>query len=957
MKERPCSLTRRACARRAVWAALLAACTATACGGVDVAWTTVPPDGGPAPRGYCDARSVWDGARGRMLMYTGFDEAENLLTDVWALETSRSAGVARWSLVAPDAPPPARLAPAWLFRDATRRALLLYGETFDEDGGTSYPPDAWWWDADSAADAGAAVWSTAAVSPAEGSGPGGGRAWFDAVWLDDAQTRALVVGGIDSRDFSLNSTVVVTLPVEGDGSNATAELVPATAGSAPPPGIEGHRISRVGGSVYLFGGYLCVEEGQLSRGGFDCFNPYVYVLDVATLVWSRIEASRSSAEYAPPTGVMYHTQHVVGDDLLVVVGGAYLDITSVFLYLNDVHAFNVTSRQWVPVTVRGQPPAVAWSRTSVAVPPEDPGESCGEVWVFGGCGSATLDTVHVLLAGVELGATNLNVSGAALAAGVVAGEETTVRVEARDSQGRPLDWAGGLAVEAIVLSQALQLVPTRVADAGGGAYNVSFTPGGGGDEVALYVQLDGADAPGSPFTMRKVPGEPYAPLSSVSGAGISAAVCGRTSSVTVQLADSFGNEHRAGGRAGLVSLLVDGEPAAGTAVRDLGDGRYEASHLVPDRSSFLLSVLVGGEDVRGSPLQVRTLDPLEVPRGTEVAMQVVGAAASAVVLALALALVRLWSTPAVRASTPALVLVALAGTLAALAGVFLPAQPTDSSCLADKWLLLLAVPLVMTSLVAKNHRILAIFEGKSLSNRRRITDAHLLAAVAAVTACTAAVVAVWSATDPPRAVEVRASTNALLTYVTCRSDNWTLWHASALLPSLLVCLAGVHVALLTSDVPPAFNEAKMLGLAVYNVAFTTLVTVPLVAYSGDSPSAVYVAKRTAVVWAAVFTAAALCLPKLRGGAAASCTGTGGTAGAAGASGPVRALDPMAPGLHFSPGVLPRNRLTRDAQPPPAARDPPAHSSSEEVIMGGHSPRGQGNGEDGGKAALPAVHEL
>ena len=132
-----------------------------------------------------------------------------------------------------------------------------------------------------------------------------------------------------------------------------------------PPPLEGYRMATVGNKGYLFGGYRCTQNAQIRLGGVDCFVQDMWVLDYASLKWSRVRAPSSAADpqYALwPSRRCYAT--MVGHEsrgLVIVQGGYYLDLTGVGFFYNDAFAFDTNLNQFVPFDVRGVPPQKQWS--------------------------------------------------------------------------------------------------------------------------------------------------------------------------------------------------------------------------------------------------------------------------------------------------------------------------------------------------------------------------------------------------------------------------------------------------------------------------------------------------------------------------------------------------------------------------------------------------------------------
>lgn len=85
-------------------------------------WAPLAP-GGPAPSGRLAHRAVYDAPRDRMLVFGGFDGAQEL-NDVWALQFTPTL---QWVQLSPAGPFPVGRHSAGLIDDTTRDRLVLFG--------------------------------------------------------------------------------------------------------------------------------------------------------------------------------------------------------------------------------------------------------------------------------------------------------------------------------------------------------------------------------------------------------------------------------------------------------------------------------------------------------------------------------------------------------------------------------------------------------------------------------------------------------------------------------------------------------------------------------------------------------------------------------------------------------------------------------------------------------------
>lgn len=166
-----------------------------------------------------------------------------------------------------------------------------------------------------------------------------------AVVADTANERMLVFGGRASSSSYSNALWAFDLTTD-----TWSEL--ATSGTAPPPVAEATaNLDVERNRLLVFGG---------DPGGFTGSDG-LYALDLEAMAWSRIDAADA------PSPRLYHASAIVGDELLIFGGAAGFNPP----YLNDVHAFDLTSETWRAVTTTGTGPNPRFG--AELVPDEDSG--------------------------------------------------------------------------------------------------------------------------------------------------------------------------------------------------------------------------------------------------------------------------------------------------------------------------------------------------------------------------------------------------------------------------------------------------------------------------------------------------------------------------------------------------------------------------------------------------------
>ena len=153
--------------------------------------------------------------------------------------------------------------------------------------------------------------------------------------------------------------------------------------SGPPP-RHGHSATALHRRLYIFGG----KGARVSEVDGEYLND-MHVLDPETWAWKEI-AGRSRV--IPPARA-FHSASAI-DDRIIIFGGACAEgTTDDFNCRNDVWSFKLDVREWVQITMAGEPPAPRAAHTAASV-------SAGggqQVIVFGGTdGDGVFDDVHLM---------------------------------------------------------------------------------------------------------------------------------------------------------------------------------------------------------------------------------------------------------------------------------------------------------------------------------------------------------------------------------------------------------------------------------------------------------------------------------------------------------------------------------------------------------------------------------
>ena len=671
-------------------------------------------------------------------------------------------------------------------------------------------------------------------------------------------------------------------------------------GDLPRP-LSGSRMQfdPLGNQLVLMGGYSCTTDYASGLGGGStCFSNNVWLMSLAEPTmhqWTALVDPNPGPSSTWPSARAWHSTILYGQQLWVF-GGQYQDASATVYFLNDVQVFDLAQRAWQTVGVKGATPPVMWSQTSNLVLSPDDG-----IWhmvVIGGCSQSDYySDVYILKLNTAVTADNCEVSGAGMTS-TIAGEaasffiQTRVALNISNSSilsstgeraghnvlfGDILTYGVQLNFDVLVIAQVAGIstqVQSSIEEVGNGLYNVTYLAYGGVStscgngsqpaEVTVSITLDGQYLPYTPFNVPVLPSAFVAAKTSVSG--VTDAVQGKSAYLTIQPADAYGNVAQGALNASLLVVEVDAQPLPLTAVSASTAGVYQVEYLAPSQARYSLSVMLDGEAVSGSPFSISPLANMDISSSEETGMRVLAGLASGSLLVAMLFLYSTRSLPKVKAASPLFLFLILAGCQLALVAVLLPVpqQPStsSSSCGAYAYTLSVGFTLAVSSLVVKTWRIARIFDRRKIKVRV-ITDRTLLIPVALLVAADVILNGIWLGVDPLLPSDSVSSSNALLHYTVCSSKDTLLWYSLMFVPKGLLLAYGVVLASQVRNVPSAFNESKWIGLAVYNIAFCSIILLAILLLLTSSPASVYVIRSIGVIWCVLVTGGLMLLPKLQ----------------------------------------------------------------------------------------------
>ncbi|KJE88575.1 hypothetical protein CAOG_00213 [Capsaspora owczarzaki ATCC 30864] len=184
------------------------------------------------------------------------------------------------------------------------------------------------------------------------------------------------------------------------------------------------------------------------------------------------------------------------------------------------------------------------------------------------------------------------------------------------------------------------------------------------------------------------------------------------------------------------------------------------------------------------------------------------------------------------------------------------ATPTDASCTVGIWFVFLSFSFMFASLFIKNWRIQHIFNNKKLDKAasKNLTDLRLSIALFFVVGIMIIILAVWTGTADDK--------------VQIDDEGFASCYVNPTFQGILfaymgvMMLFGIILAIRTRNIKEdAFNESRLISVAIYNVSFVTIIMIPLVTFTTDV-RALLVMKSVGILFAVMVTVGLLFFPKI-----------------------------------------------------------------------------------------------
>ena len=623
--------------------------------------------------------------------------------------------------------------------------------------------------------------------------------------------------------------------------------------------------------LYVFGGYRCSAFGVQQLGGSDCFESSVWILDYSTMRWKEIKKPTEDDVYYPYWPSARAFGIAVGDDdrgIIIFQGGAYQDVAGVWNYYADTYVFHIERQRFVPLSIRGIGPTAAWSASASKV---------GDAIVFfGGClGESYSNQLLSLRIDLQVESDNCYAFGPGLKS-ANSGEQAHFYIQTREAErvmgdvsnhitngvsstsryypsmnrtiiwsknqtfGVGLDFSAQLVTTSSTSSDQLGLVLGKVYDLGGGNYHVAYTLTKG-RKFKLFVALDQANIPGSPFTVTLEPRSEVDPSqSTASGYGMQLVEKSSVGVVVVQLSDEYGNEiiderfirggltpqeyHRMETQKEWITTYnstLKFTAQLGDTLRTLQsipikvinnhNGTFNLTYNVPAQySTFFLDIRLNNVSIASSPYLVIGLDPVELSDGLVIAFYVLAILVMVLSTIFSILVFRYRAEPAIRSSSPNFLQLLIVGSiLSGISVIFLVTLSDDFGCQCFPPFLSVGLVTSTAALLAKSHRVMKIFTAEKLRIQAGLDDFHLFIPTGGVILAMVIINILWATIHPLKSVKLAASTNPEVSfYSSCQGDHIWVWLGIVFAFCAILLAYGVYLAIKTSNVPVRKKERR-----------------------------------------------------------------------------------------------------------------------------------------------------
>ncbi|KAJ3155880.1 hypothetical protein HDU89_005438 [Geranomyces variabilis] len=206
-----------------------------------------------------------------------------------------------------------------------------------------------------------------------------------------------------------------------------------------------------------------------------------------------------------------------------------------------------------------------------------------------------------------------------------------------------------------------------------------------------------------------------------------------------------------------------------------------------------------------------------------------------------------------RPVSPVFLALACCGMALCLGSIYVDAvaETTSASCNGFVAMLAVGFGTVVGSILVKLFRLWRIFDNP-VAGRQVFSTTKLLIGSGLIVCGELIIIAIWWGAFPLKATEI-SDLSARRRYFKCESDNshgQTALTAVLFIYNAALIVICCYFAFATRNIYSAFNEAKAIGIAIYNILFCIIIT-GIVSFMGSTTVAMSFIIRTIVVLFAV----------------------------------------------------------------------------------------------------------
>ena len=426
-----------------------------------------------------------------------------------------------------------------------------------------------------------------------------------------------------------------------------------------------------------------------------------------------------------------------------------------------------------------------------------------------------------------------------------------------------------------IVNQISKSVTNNFVDHLDGSYTIKYRLTSGSSYkmfISYTLNEITTSIPGSPFTITVSPSN-VAPLRSISsGTGLLTPVQEHTTSFLIALKDLYSNPISASSDyVSYLSFSINGDSSLctfTTSVLSVGNSKnpysyavFSVEYMTPKLGSYLLSVKYNNTDLRSSPYSVSAYESVEVSSSVEVVAFALCVLCIVIAVACFALMIIFYSHPVIRAAAQNMMFTVIGGAVVVVIGVWIRVYVSDldtARCTVSPWLIGIGFVLCCSAIFFKSYRISKIFTSKSLKTVK-IVDSDLILPLLGIILLESILQVARYFVDPATVRTVPLSSNALLTYQTCKSEGF-------LFPALLygykaIMLGyGVYLGVISRNAPALFNESSILSYIIFTITFMSVVILPL-SFAIESPTVTYSLEVMGILFGVMSTLLVLFLPK------------------------------------------------------------------------------------------------